>query len=179
MRRSMLAAGAVMVVAGLGIGASGAEAAGQALASGGEGAAYSLGFRQVTVGKGYWFTCPTLENTSSAPIEVIDVELIGPPAIWKTGAVRAVSLTDVGVLGLGAYDETFAKEPGMNKDYSTKPVRIAPGELSPIHYYLRAEPTTAPGTGRAEGCRFTYRSGQRVYVEDLEADFSLDPKDAF
>lgn len=31
MRRSMLAAGAVMVVAGLGIGASGAEAAGQAL----------------------------------------------------------------------------------------------------------------------------------------------------
>lgn len=108
MRRSTLAAGAVMVVAGLGIGASGAEAAGQALAGGGEGSAYALGFRQVTVGKGYWFTCPALENTSSAPIEVIDVEMIDPPRTWKTGPVRAVSLTDVGVLGLGAYDETSA-----------------------------------------------------------------------
>ncbi|WP_326648848.1 hypothetical protein [Streptomyces sp. NBC_01750] len=179
MRRSMLAAGAVMVVAGLGIGASGAAAAGQALSGGGEGPAYAHGFWQVTAGKGYWFTCPALENTSSAPIEVIDVELIDPPAVWKTGPARAISLTDVGVLGLGAYDETFAQEPGMNKDYSTRPVRIAPGELSPIHYYLRAEPMTAPGAGHAEGCRFTYRSGHRVYVEDLEADFSLDPEDAY
>ncbi|MER7110063.1 hypothetical protein [Streptomyces sp. NPDC000229] len=174
MKSRLIAAGAALVLLALGSGASGATTGGTALENGGEGALHSLGFETFVTGKGYWFTCPTPTNTSSQPIEVLDVELVRAPAHWKTGEVRAVDTLAIGALPLGASDDDFGKTPGMEKDHSGAPVRIAPGERSPIVHLVRTEPVSS-AAGRAEGCRFTYRSAHRVYVEDPGADFFFGP----
>ncbi|MGA5406507.1 hypothetical protein ACPCSC_04485 [Streptomyces lavendulocolor] len=78
-------------------------------------------------------------------------------------------------VGMGAYDEDFATTPVMREDHSGRPVRIGPGELSTVTYLVRAEPRSKSAAGRAAGCRITYRSAHRVYVEELGADFFLGP----
>ncbi|MGI5478810.1 hypothetical protein [Streptomyces lavendofoliae] len=168
-----MTAGAVVMLLGAGSAASGATAGGRALEGGVE-PAYSLGFETFQAGKGYWFNCPPLTNRSSAPVEVLGAELVGAPAGWRTGEVRAVDWRGESV-GLGAYDETFATTPVMREDRAKAPVRVEPGERSTVWYMVRAEPRSASAAGRAEGCRFTYRSAQRVYTQELGATFSLGP----
>ncbi|MGA4867048.1 MULTISPECIES: hypothetical protein [Streptomyces] len=173
-RSRLVAAGAAAVLLGAGSTASGAAAGGRALEGGGEGPLYTMGFETFAAGKGYWFTCPRLTNRSSEPVEVLGAELAGPPAQWRTGEVRAVDWGGESV-GMGAYDEDFATTPVMREDHSGRPVRIGPGELSTVTYLVRAEPRSKSAAGRAAGCRITYRSAHRVYVEELGADFFLGP----
>ncbi|WP_344362313.1 hypothetical protein [Streptomyces gobitricini] len=175
MRARLIAAGAAAVLLGAGGAASGTTAGGRAL-NGGEAPHHHFGFERFQAGEGYWFACPALTNTSSEPVEVLGAQLVGAPAHWRTGEVRAVDWGD-GPVGVGARDETFAGTPGMERDRSTTPVRIAPGERSTVSYLVRAEPVSASAAGRAEGCRFTYRSAHRVYVQDLASHYFLGPED--
>ncbi|QGV77449.1 hypothetical protein [Streptomyces ficellus] len=169
-----IAAVAAVTLLVLGSTASGAAAGGRALEGAGAGSHYSLGFETFVAGKGYWFNCPPLTNVSSVPVDVLGAEILGAPAHWRTGEVRAVDFGDDPV-ALGAVDATFDTEPLMRNDRSKSPVRIAPGERSTVHYMVRVEARSASGAGAAEGCRFTYRSGHRVYVEELGANLYLGP----
>ncbi|MFD7233337.1 hypothetical protein [Streptomyces sp. NPDC059881] len=170
MRVRLFAAGAAVVVMGLGTSASAATARGHALEDDWGGL---LAFHHATVGKGYWFTCPLLTNISDLPVDVLAVELVGAPAHWRTGEARAARRPDDAGFWLGASDESFVKEPDLTRDYSKEPVRIAPGAESPIYYFVRAEAVTSPVAGTADGCRFTYRTGYRIHTQVLRAPIEL------
>ncbi|UUN26662.1 hypothetical protein [Streptomyces sp. FIT100] len=170
--RTLVTGVAVTVLMGLGTTASGATTRGDSL---GDSGGYELGFEHAGPGEGYWFTCPLLRNVSSVPITVIGVELLRAPDHWRTGEVGAVRQSDAHGPSLGARDESFTEDPNLLGELSEAPVPIAPGEHTPVYYLVRAEATTSPVSGRAEGCRFTYRTEHRIYVQDLRADFVLGP----
>ncbi|MFJ6632596.1 hypothetical protein ACIQMR_14550 [Streptomyces sp. NPDC091376] len=174
MRARLFVVGAAVLVMGLGSSASGATARGHALADDWGGV---LGFSHAKVGGGYWFTCPTLRNTSDRPIEVLEVELVGAPGHWRTGEARAARRSEMHGITLGAYDESFVEDPDLMRDYSKEPVRVAPGVESPIYYLVRAEPVTSPVVGKAEGCRFTYRTGHRIHSQVLHSQLELEAGD--
>lgn len=102
---------------------------------------------------------------------MLEAELLGAPTRWRTGEVRAAKRSETHGRGLAAYDESFVEEPDLARDYSKGPVRIAPGEESPIYYLVRAEAVASPVSGRAEGCRITYRTGNRIHAQSLLAPF--------
>ncbi|MFD4588351.1 hypothetical protein ACFWOY_31640 [Streptomyces sp. NPDC058423] len=169
MRARVWVVSAAVVMVGLGTSASGATVTGTALEeTGGE-----LGISSATPGTGHWIACTGLRNISSEPIDLIGAEVVGAPAHWRTGPVRAVDTRKAGAVAPGARDETFAEEPGMAEDLSGQPLRVEPGEFSRFTYYLRVEAVSAPVAGRAEGCRVTYRQAHRVYVQDMALGFVL------
>ncbi|MFD3437191.1 hypothetical protein ACFWU3_06770 [Streptomyces sp. NPDC058685] len=170
MRARLIAAGAAVMMMGWGVSASAATARGHALENDWGGVA---GFHHATPGKGYWFACPSLENTSDLPVEVLEAELVGAPAHWRTGEVRAAKRSATHGMALAMYDKSFVEDPDLVRDYSKEPVPIAPGEESPIYYLVRAEAVASPVSGKAEGCRFTYRTGNRVHSQILHAPFEL------
>ncbi|WNO70431.1 hypothetical protein [Streptomyces sp. AM8-1-1] len=170
MRVRLIAAGAAVVVMGLGVSASAAMARGHALEGDWGGI---VGFHHATVGKGYWFACPPLRNTSDLPVEVLKAELLGAPGHWRTGEVRAARRSDTHGTALAAYDTSFVEDADLARDYSKEPVGIAPGEESPIYYLVRAEAVASPVSGEAEGCRVTYRTGNRIHSQVLPSAFEL------
>ncbi|MEJ8639590.1 hypothetical protein [Streptomyces sp. MS2.AVA.5] len=170
MRVRLIAAGAAVVVMGPGVSASAATARGHALEGDWGG---MVGFHHATVGNGYWFSCPPLRNTSDLPVEVLKAELLGAPAHWRTGEFRAARRSDTHGTTLAAYDASFVEDTDLVRDYSKEPVRIAPGEESPIYYLVRAEVLTSPVSGEAEGCRVTYRTGNRIHSQVLPTQFEV------
>ncbi|WP_216589800.1 hypothetical protein [Streptomyces brasiliscabiei] len=136
----------------------------------------TVGSEHVKVGETWWFALPVPTNKSAEPIEITGVSIVRIPKGMKVLKYGAYSLEDTeGLALLVTEGEKLTPRFAELRDYSDKPVRVAPHQSSDIYYLARLKITGLPSQS-ARYCKFDYRQGGREFTQTLDCEVELTGK---
>ncbi len=128
------------------------------------------------VGETWWFALPVPANKSAKPIEITEASIVEVPQGMKVLEYGAYSLEDTEGLALLVKEGSkFTPRFEELRDYSDKPVKVAPHKSSDIYYLARLKITGLPSKS-ARYCRFDYRQGGREFTQTLDCEVELTGK---
>lgn len=131
-----------------------------------------VGSEHAAIGQSWWFALPLVQNRSNSPVELTGVQVLDLPRGLKVSQYAAFSSEETNGVALIFPDGDSQFPVAKYKDYSKRPVKLAPGNENDIYYSVKVS-VNGRVSGEASLCRFAYSQGSDRYTQDLPCRFAL------